>query len=191
MFNLLKRKLQPFSLDLKSTRPVVYVLGGLPGSGKTTLAKQMIEESFKRNRLMVRFNYQEMRRSLYGMNAINYNDRLHPDREQIIQSSVDGGIECAIDNGFDVIIDNVNIQYGSFYRHLLKLNRQTIKVIICRSSARAEVCIINNNKRPPEERVPEAYIHRMDKGWHSNKAITQAMRDDGYMVEARQFPEIS
>lgn len=84
----------------------VIVLQGLPASGKSTWAKAWVKEDPEHR---VRFNRDDIRNML-GTYWV-------PSREPLINAIYDGFIKDAMYQGYDIVIDNMN------------LNKDTIKEI--------------------------------------------------------------
>lgn len=84
----------------------IIVLQGLPASGKTTWAKAWVGEDPEHR---VRFNRDDVRNML-GTYWV-------PSRERLINSIYDGFIKEAMIEGYDVVLDNMN------------LNKETLKEI--------------------------------------------------------------
>lgn len=84
----------------------IIVLQGLPASGKSTWAKAWVKEDPEHR---VRFNRDDIRNML-GVYWV-------PSREPLINAIYDGFIKDAMYRGYDIVIDNMN------------LNKDTIKEI--------------------------------------------------------------
>lgn len=76
----------------------IIVLVGLPGSGKTTFAKEWIKEN-PENR--IRFNRDDIR-NMMGKYWL-------PKRESVINDVFVSFMESSMSNGYDIIIDNMNL----------------------------------------------------------------------------------
>ncbi|MFF5704962.1 AAA family ATPase [Streptomyces sp. NPDC012794] len=83
--------------------PVVHVMTGLPASGKTTAARALQAEAAGRMR---RVNLDDLRAML---------DVPDPDRgrsyrhEQTVLAVQDAAVRAAVDDGFDVVVDNTHL----------------------------------------------------------------------------------
>lgn len=84
----------------------IIVLQGLPASGKSTWARAWVKEDPEHR---VRFNRDDIRNML-GIYWV-------PSREPLINSIYDSFIKDAMVNGYDIVLDNMN------------LNKETIKEI--------------------------------------------------------------
>ncbi|MFI1148001.1 MULTISPECIES: AAA family ATPase [Streptomyces] len=84
-------------------RPVVHVMTGLPASGKTTAARALQAESAGRMR---RVNLDDLRAML---------DLPDPERgrsyrhEQTVLAVQDAAVRAAVEDGFDVVVDNTHL----------------------------------------------------------------------------------
>ncbi len=76
----------------------LIICRGIQGSGKTTYAKQWVLEDSEHR---VRFNNDDIRNMLdkYWV----------PNREKVVRSMLKAGIEQAMLDGYDIIIDNMNL----------------------------------------------------------------------------------
>ena len=84
----------------------VIILQGIPGSGKTTWAKNWVKEDPKHR---VRFNQDDIR-NMFGVYWV-------PSREPLVKSVHDFLLNEAMLGGYDIVLDNMN------------LNRKTISEI--------------------------------------------------------------
>ena len=74
----------------------IYVLVGLPASGKTTIAKKMVEKGCKR------VNKDDLRAMIdFGNYSLEMERFINAVQEQIIW--------CAIKSRFDIVVDNTNL----------------------------------------------------------------------------------
>lgn len=76
----------------------IIILQGLPGSGKSTWAKQYVAEKPTER---IRINKDDIRRML-GIYWI-------PEREGLVQSIVDNTIKEAMKQGYEIVVDNMNL----------------------------------------------------------------------------------
>ncbi|MFG2115779.1 AAA family ATPase [Streptomyces sp. NPDC048718] len=82
--------------------PVVHVMTGLPASGKTTAARALQEESGGRMR---RVNLDDLRTMLDPPGG-GRRSHVH---EQTVLGIQDAAIRAAVDDGFDVVVDNTHL----------------------------------------------------------------------------------
>jgi predicted kinase len=81
--------------------PKIYMLVGLPASGKTTKAREMCEESDHEIR---RVNRDELREMFDGSGEYS------PDLEKLVRSANQILIKLALAHGYDVVVDNTNLK---------------------------------------------------------------------------------
>lgn len=114
----------------------LFVMKGLPASGKSTLAEQMLIE--KPNR--VRINKDYLRNMLYG-------GKYSPELEDILLDIRDSLIELYSSKGYDIIVDDTNLNPKHLER--LSLLSENLKIqfniIIMRTTL--EECIERDSKR--------------------------------------------
>ncbi|MEV0446929.1 AAA family ATPase [Streptomyces sp. NPDC050600] len=82
--------------------PVVHVMTGLPASGKTTAARALQEQSEGRMR---RVNLDDLR----SMLDVPGGDRRSHAHEQTVLEIQDAAVRAAVDDGFDVVVDNTHL----------------------------------------------------------------------------------
>ncbi|MFI8425791.1 AAA family ATPase [Streptomyces sp. NPDC085479] len=82
--------------------PVVHVMTGLPASGKTTAARALQERSEGRMR---RVNLDDLRTML----DLPSGDRRSRAHEQTVLDIQDVAVRAAVDDGFDVVVDNTHL----------------------------------------------------------------------------------
>ncbi|MEV6330080.1 AAA family ATPase [Streptomyces sp. NPDC051909] len=86
--------------------PVVHVMTGLPASGKTTAARALQERSEGRMR---RVNLDDLRGMLDLPGGTTGGDRRSRTHEQTVLGIQDAAIRAAVDDGFDVVVDNTHL----------------------------------------------------------------------------------
>ncbi|GGY76819.1 phosphatase domain-containing protein [Streptomyces omiyaensis] len=82
--------------------PVVHVMTGLPASGKTTAARALQERSEGRMR---RVNLDDLR-TMLDLPGGPGRSRAH---EQTVLDIQDAAVRAAVDDGFDVVVDNTHL----------------------------------------------------------------------------------
>ncbi|WP_308072298.1 phosphatase domain-containing protein [Streptomyces bambusae] len=83
--------------------PFVHVMTGLPASGKTTAARRLQEESGGRMR---RINLDDLR-AMMDLPAAR-GERSHG-HEQTVLAVQDAAVRAAVEDGFDVVVDNTHL----------------------------------------------------------------------------------
>lgn len=76
----------------------IILCRGIPGSGKSTWAKTWVTEKPKER---IRINQDDIRR-MFGVYWV-------PERESLVQSACDDIVTRAICKGYDIVIDNMNL----------------------------------------------------------------------------------
>lgn len=151
----------------------VIVMRGLPGSGKSTWAKQMVAEnpnSYKR------INRDDLRMMLDNGYTSNGN-------EKFVKQVRDLLITKALTDGKHVIVDDTNLSDKSLVRiqqlvqEFNKANADTVMVEVMEMQTSIQECIANDEQR--EKKVGEQVIRKMHRQFY----------DDGNMY-ANQNPAL-
>lgn len=97
----------------------IIILRGIQGSGKTTYAKQWVNEDPEHR---VRFNYDDLRNML-GKYWI-------PSREKLLKEIKGDFMLSAMELGYDIIIDNMNLNPKElkFYQSVIQETRYVIEI---------------------------------------------------------------
>ena len=142
----------------------LFILRGLPGSGKSTAAQQLVEK----DRNLVRVNKDLLREMAYflrknwGPNGSNFRVHVEP---FIIKAEV-LLTEYFLSQMFDVIVDDTNLTD----KHINRFKRLATKVgaefHIVELSVNIETCIERDKNRP--DSVGEKVIKNMAKGFYGN-----------------------
>lgn len=160
----------------------VTLTTGLPASGKTTAAKELVDEGARR------VNLDDLRRML----DFNYGDkRLSQEHEETALTIQDAAVLALVNDGFDVVVDNTHLTQRTPKR-LRKLlgSRVTFDVIDC-TDVDVETCSVRDADR--EGSVGREVIERMAKtlagsqknGWR----LTPAWMNDVSNVYTYSPPE--
>jgi len=141
--------------------PTVHLTIGLPASGKSTFARQLVAESGNRMR---RVSLDDLRRMLDDNDG---SVRLGKDYEETALAVQDATVLAAVNGGFDIVVDNT---------HLVSRIPNRLKRVVC-GRARFEIhdftgvdveeCIRRDKLR--EKTVGEDVIRRMDTRLKSAK----------------------
>lgn len=130
-------------INLNIEEQTVYIMRGLPASGKSSLSKSILENYPGK---IKRINNDELRTML---DADQYTD----DNEKFIKIITSKLIEETLLNGYSVIVDNLNLasrniaRINSIVRRLNKKHSNSIKVEIINIDKNVDKCIEDNNDR--------------------------------------------
>lgn len=124
-----------------------YMMIGLPGSGKSTIAKEIAE---KENAIII--STDQLRQELLNdINSQESNKLIFQEAEKRIKDNLKANIA--------VIFDATNINYKRRMELLNKLNKLRIKKIAVLVATPYKECLERNKKR--DRQVPEEVIKRM------------------------------
>lgn len=126
---------------------------GLPGSGKSTWAKQWVAEDPARR---ARVNRDDLRAMLRGQ--LVWGDR---DLEEQVTAAQRATVRALLATGISVVVDDTNLNPAR--RNALVSIGQAAgaDVLIHRMDTPVEECIRRDALRPPHQRVGEAVIRRL------------------------------
>lgn len=93
----------PTGPGVQAAKPVVHVMRGLPASGKSTLARQMMAAAEGRMR---RVSLDELRRMMDDNDGSKRLGRRHEETVLAVQDAV---VLAAVEGGFDVVVDNTHL----------------------------------------------------------------------------------
>lgn len=142
---------------------LIYTLG-LPASGKTTWAKGYLSDAS--NPKAIRVNKDDLRSMLH-------NNIFAKDREKMTVSSRNALITTALNAGFDVIVDDTNLNpVHQKYFESLASDTVTVEMKDFRDVPLSE-CIKRDNKRPNP--VGEGVIKKMHNQYLKPEVKTQDM----------------
>ncbi len=147
-----------------SDNPTLYLTRGIPGSGKSTFAKEWVNE--KPNR--VRINNDELRLELFNK-RVSPEMEFSKEEESLLKQKRRSIIVDSIEKGFDVIVDNVNIS-NHLIRGYIELSKQ-LKceiAVIDFSKVPLELCLERNESRG-ESKVRREDIIRLHETMTSNQ----------------------
>ncbi|MFB6398319.1 AAA family ATPase [Polymorphospora lycopeni] len=147
--------------------PTLTITIGLPGSGKTTLARRWVDEN---PAARARVNRDDTRAMLHG-------GRLGT-REQEEQVTIvcHGAIRGLLRSGLDVICDDTNLSQRSMQqlRRIADQAGARFKVVDL-TGVPIDVCIARDAQRTGPARVGEAVIRRMYAQYRRELARTPAL----------------
>ena len=127
----------------------LMLMCGIPGSGKTTIAKKMINNSIKY------ISRDEIRFSMLGEKDSYFSKEKEVFEEYMNQ------INNALRNGYDVIADATHLSKGSRAKVLNGLAVKPDTVIVACVCVSLETALERNSKRAGLAKVPESQIRRM------------------------------
>jgi len=132
----------------------LYVLRGLPASGKSTFARDLLKREGTRWR---RINRDDLRGML---DDHAYDAR----REDFIRLAQDTLVRTAFNEGYDVVLDNTSL-VPTTVKKLHRLAEQVgdVKVIEKCFNVPVDECLRRNALRTGTARVPDDVIHKMAK----------------------------
>ena len=93
----------PTGPGVQDAKPVVHVMRGLPASGKSTLARELMAGSDGRMR---RVSLDELRRMMDDNDGSKHLGRRHEETVLAVQDAV---VLAAVEGGFDVVVDNTHL----------------------------------------------------------------------------------
>jgi len=138
------------------SRPTLYMMIGLPSSGKSTHAQRLIRD----HKDSVIFSSDELRQELFGdINDQNHNAEVFAELHKRIKSALSSG-------KYDyVVYDATNInsrRRAEFLRDIKSIDCYKVAVVM---ATPYEVCLRQNWCR--ERRVPDEVIRRMYMSWQT------------------------
>lgn len=138
---------------MNSTKPVLTMMVGLPGSGKSTYSYQLAKET---NATV--FSSDELRKEMFG----DINDQAH---NVEVFNELHKRIKNCLKSGGNAIYDACNISSKRRMAFLQELNKiDCVKECIVIATQFLK-CIYYNNKR--NRKVPTYAIHRMREQWNT------------------------
>lgn len=127
-----------------------YMLIGLPGSGKSTIAKNMV----KKDKNIEIFSSDKLRAELWGSEEIQGDNT-------VLFNELHSRIKKCIKDGRDCIYDATNISANRRKAFLDEIKKYKVKKICIFALTSLDKCKQNNNKR--DRKVPEYVIENMYK----------------------------
>lgn len=133
--------------------PTLIMMCGLPGSGKSTYAKDFVS---KQDEKWVIHSSDELRRELLG-------DQTRQDKNDLIFSEMHSRIARDLVAGINVIYDACNIQRKNrmAFIQFLKQKKVACDIQCVFMAAPFKMCVSQNSKRFGDDRVPDYVIRKM------------------------------
>lgn len=125
----------------------LYVMIGIPGSGKSTFAKKLKAEIVSRDE--IRFSFLKNENEPY----FKYEDKVFKKFIQTIQKCLDKGNDC--------IADATHLNVKSRYKLLYNLNLENVDIIPIIMNTNLKTCLKRNEKREGLKKVPKETIINM------------------------------
>ena len=142
--------------------PKIIILRGLPGSGKTTFAKQLCIDNID----YVRINYDEMRQMLLG--ELNWNKAFKLYKfEDTVYKLADTIAEMFMEVGFNIVIDNMNLHPKSIGHWQRIADQYGYELEIKEMTTSLEECLERDKLR--SNPVGEKVIRGMHERYYTNK----------------------
>lgn len=127
--------------------PTLYLLVGIPGSGKSTWSKECTNA--------VRISRDEIRYSLLGENDSYFS------KEDLVFKTYIEKIKENLKNGKNVIADATHLTMASRKKVYSKLNGYFDNLIAIYFDTPLQECLMRNGKRESRERVPYEQVINM------------------------------
>jgi len=143
----------PTGPGVPAAKPVVHIMRGLPASGKSTLARQMMAGSQGRMR---RVSLDELRRMMDDNDGSKRLGRRHEETVLAVQDAV---VLAAVEGGFDVVVDNTHLVSRIPKRLKNLLGGRAVFEVHDLTDVDVEECVRRDAQRPNP--VGEEHIRAM------------------------------
>ena len=155
--------------------PKLFITRGVPGSGKTTVARDLVNQ-FIAGFQVTRLNRDDFRRMMHGR---RYGEGR---QEQLVTAAQHAAILAVLAEGSDVIVDDTNLrdsQIRTFERLAAQVGAEV--VIIDLRDVPLEECIRRDSLRTGDARIGEDVIRKLHadhvaKRNRSTAAVSAARR---------------
>lgn len=138
----------------------LYIMVGLPGSGKSTRAKEIANETGA-----IITSLDSMREEIAGSrkNWHENPDIFNNTMSRSIVNIQNAMVEWHLKNGESVIVDNMNLKsrYVAFFQELSK--KYDVEIEFVKMKCDWATLKERNNTRPSDERVNEDWLYQMFK----------------------------
>lgn len=139
----------------------IHVLTGLPGSGKSTFARSLIDSSANNIR---RVNLDDIRNMLDTGASGERSRNLSRGHEKTALEIQDATVRAALDNGFDVVVDNTHLRPSIPKRLKAIAGGDAVFEVHDFTHIPVEECIRRDALRTGIARVGEEIIRKMAEG---------------------------
>lgn len=135
--------------------PKLYLKRGLPGSGKSTSAKEMVMKDGN----TARINFDDLR-------AMLFNGKWSGTREKLVNALCATMIEALSDMGMNVVVDNTNLTQRHLDRYRNMAHELGLQFVEQRHDINIAGCV-SNDRRREKGHVGQAVIERLafQSGW--------------------------
>lgn len=121
----------------KKTKPTLHIMRGLPGSGKSTKANEILNRNFVGKTTVVRLNRDCLRKMLWPEAAWS------PDFEEVVKKFEVAAAKAMVKLGYDVVIDDTNL--GAVQPAYFRLGAEVMTHDLTGMSV--EACLARNEMR--------------------------------------------
>lgn len=135
----------------------IILLRGLPGSGKSTIAKKFLDEHPVD---YVRISRDDIRRMLSPIWS--------QDIEAIVYTIKDSAIHNALRNGYNIIIDECHskLKADDYQEYVVKYD---VNIEIWNVRRDVNTCVAQNNQREGVAKLDPAYIYELNEKFNWNE----------------------
>jgi predicted kinase len=135
----------------------VVIMQGLPGSGKSTIARRLVtEEGF------VRVGRDDLRHMLADYHAF-------PKHEPLVTLIASAAIEGALRLGYSVVMDACHLTRAQVVQVTKIARRGNIEAEVLLVDTPLAECLRRNAAREGDDRVPDSVIRAMHKEWKATR----------------------
>ncbi len=142
--------------EFDDKRPVLFMLMGIPGCGKSTYAKRLSDNRKATGRKVCIVSTDAIRQEVYG----DENDKEH---NADVFGIAKHRIQAALAKGIDVIFDATNISKKRRMLFMRDFDSTICKRVCCAIMTEYDECVRRNGSR--DRVVPEYVIRRMYTNW--------------------------
>ena len=157
---------------------ILLFMCGAPGSGKSTVAKSMVDEN------VIRVSRDEIRFALLGEKE-SYTQKEYFSKEGEVYKEYFRQIQAGLDSGKDVIVDATLLNVPARKKVLDNiLIPSTYKIGALFMDTPLNVCLERNNKRIGKTRVPESALVNM-----YNSFVIPAVEEGFDVIASMRYKE--